>query len=64
MFTFGDYFVADGASVLMIMKDEGAETYTVMANLQNTDEAHEGYLIMASGLELEVVDGTAYEEED
>lgn len=64
MFTFGDYFVADGASVLMIMKDEGAETYTVMANLQNTDEAHEGYLIMASGLELEVIDGTAYEEED
>ncbi len=64
MFSFGNYFIADGASMLMITKDEGAETYTVIANMQNTDEAHEGYAIMAMGATVEFIDGTAYEEEE
>ena len=64
MFSFGNYFIADGASMLMITKDEGAETYTIIANMQNTDEAHEGYAIMAMGATVEFIDGTAYDEEE
>ena len=64
MFSFDNYFIADGASMLMISKDEGAETYTIIANMQNTDESHEGYAIMAMGATIEFFDETAYDEEE
>lgn len=62
MFSFGDYFVADGSSMVMITKDEGADTYTIMANLSNSDE--ENYLLMGEGMTVECYDGTAYEDEE
>lgn len=62
MFGFGDYFVADGASTALIAKEEGAETYTVIANLSNIDE--ENYILMGTGLTIEIIDGTAYEDEE
>ena len=62
MLSFGDYFVADGASMLMIIKNEETGTYTIMANLQNTDESHEGYLIMVEDIEVEFYDETSEEE--
>lgn len=62
MFNFGDYFVADGASMLLITRDEGADTYTVMANLMNV--AEEGYLFMVEGAEIEFFDETAYDDEE
>lgn len=64
MMTFGDYFIADGQSSMMIIKDEGAETYTIMANLQSTDETREGYLFMVEGASVEIIDGTSYEDEE
>lgn len=62
MFSFGEYFVADGASTIMIQKEEDADTYTVIANLGNADE--ESYIIMGSELTIEFVDGTAFEDEE
>lgn len=62
MLSFGDYFVADGASMLMIIKNEETGTYTIMANLQNTDESHEGYLIMVEDIAVEFYDATSEEE--
>ena len=62
MFSFGEYFVADGASMVMITKNEGADTYTVMANLSNADE--ESYLLMGEGLTIEIVDATAFDDEE
>lgn len=62
MFGFGDYFVADGASTALIAKEEGAETYTVIANLSNIDE--ENYILMGTGLTIEIIDGTAYDDEE
>mgnify|MGYP006368591445 CR=1 FL=1 len=62
IFSFGDYFVADGSSMVMITKDEGADTYTVMANLSNADE--DGYLLMGTGLTIEIVDATAFDDEE
>jgi len=62
MFGFGEYFVADGASMVMITKNEGADTYTVMANLSNADE--ESYLLMGEGLTIEIVDATAFDDEE
>lgn len=64
MLTFGDYFVADGESMLVITKDEGAETYTIIANLQSTDESHDGYIIMVEGAEIEFSDDTSGDEEE
>lgn len=63
MFTFGEYFIPDGESMLMITKNEDG-TYTVIANLQNTDEADEGWMIMAENIDIELIDGTAYDDEE
>ena len=59
MLQLGNYFVADGQSSLMILPSETEGTYTIMANLQNTDETHDGYLIMAMNMSIELMDGTA-----
>ena len=58
MLQLGNYFVADGQSSLMILPSETEGTYTIMANLQNTDETHDGYLIMAMNMSIELMDGT------
>ena len=47
----------------MITKNEDG-TYTVIANLQNTDEADEGWMIMAENIDIELIDGTAYDDEE
>ena len=59
MFQFGNYFVADGQSSLMILPGETKGTYTLMANLKSSDETHDGYLIMAMNMSIELMDGTA-----
>ena len=59
MFQFGNYFVADGQSSLMILPGETEGTYTLMANLKSSDETHDGYLIMATNMSIELMDGTA-----
>ena len=59
MFQFGNYFVADGQSSLMILPGETEGTYTLMANLKSSDETHDGYLIMAMNMSIELMDGTA-----
>ena len=58
MLQLGNYFVADGQSSLMIMPGENEGTYNIIANLQNTDETHDGYLIMAMNMNIELMDGT------
>lgn len=63
MFTYGDYFIADGASMLMITKNDSGN-YTIIANLQTADDPDGGYIIMAEDIPVEIIDDTAYDEDE